>query len=66
MADAGTTRPPRAFPDDFPELKGRRDGRMLAIHITAAADTLTSVDLTGVCPAMHVLLLLHGCRCGPT
>ena len=61
MADATTTQPPscdvsdggdatagpRRFPDDFPELKDCRDATTLAVAIKGAADSLTSVDLTG-------------------
>lgn len=57
MADAASLRvgdgavnpaaPPRTFPDDFPSLKGCRDGPTLASAITGDAATLTSVDLTG-------------------
>lgn len=35
------------FPDDFPELKECRDASTLAAAIKGAADTLTSVDLSG-------------------
>ena len=35
------------FPDDFPGLKRCRDVKVLAAAIKGAADSLTSVDLSG-------------------
>ena len=48
VSDGGdATGGPRRFPDDFPELKGCRDAKVLAAAIKGAADSLTSVDLSG-------------------
>lgn len=41
------TGPPRAFPDDFPELRDWKDPKQLPAAIKGAADSLTNVDLSG-------------------
>ena len=38
---------PHSFPGDFPELRDCRDASKLAAAIAGAAQSLTSVDLSG-------------------